>query len=658
MMNPAGGPLTNGQLVSISTATPGASIRYTLDGSEPSPTTGLVYSAPLLLNPVRPIRVSAIAYEAGLVDSPVARTTYNPPLGMAVGQNLDEVVDWSASWPFVDVFKRTRTWSTRNADGSGPGDTGFESLIPVDTNGWPTQVPFAANGTPQLVLTIITALNEAGTYDFIYEGTGTLGVYVSPGQGGGYLTATGGVQSISFDATSTNSQVMVEIYSSASNDYLRNFHIVLTNFLATYETQPFHPLFLQRLQPFRCVRFVWWSEAPYSTLVSWTNRTTPSYYTQATYDTQTKPDGVALEYMVQLCNTLQENAWICIPAAADDDYVQRAAQLFYNSLSPNLRVYVEYANETWNGGYFGCTYARSQGLSLGLAPDAGTAGTFYVARRSGQIWNIFQQVFGSTASSRLVKVMATQTGNYGVDYGRIAGLLDPNINLTGVLPDALAEAPYFGGAVTGANTVDDILTNLAPQAIAEEQAALAGEKSIADAYGWWLVCYEGGQGFSPDNSSDTNEIAICEAANLDPRMGTLYTEYLDMLKAQGVSLFNHLSYCGNWGGYGEWGSLAYQDQPTNDAPKYEALVEWIAAHPVPAYPIMLTPAITTNGAASFVFTNNHDASFTVLTTTNLACPLAAWTVLGAPAETAPGTYQLTPAITTNESQRFFRVRSP
>ncbi|MCX6904574.1 MAG: chitobiase/beta-hexosaminidase C-terminal domain-containing protein [Verrucomicrobia bacterium] len=99
IMNPAGGPLTNGQLVSISTATPGASIRYTLDGSEPSPTTGLVYSAPLLLNPVRPIRVRAMAYKAGLVDSPVARTTYAPqppppPLGMAVGNNLSQVVAW------------------------------------------------------------------------------------------------------------------------------------------------------------------------------------------------------------------------------------------------------------------------------------------------------------------------------------------------------------------------------------------------------------------------------------------------------------------------------------------------------------------------------------------------------------------------------------
>jgi hypothetical protein len=157
---------------------------------------------------------------------------------------------------------------------------------------------------------------------------------------------------------------------------------------------------------------------------------------------------------------------------------------------------------------------------------------------------------------------------------------------------------------------------------------------------------------------DTNLTAIVTAANRDPRMFDRYSEYLNMLEAQGVTLFNHLSYCGNWSKFGDWGALEYQDQPTNNAPKYAALVEWIAAHPVPAAPIILSPAITTNGAVSFVFTNNHDASFTVLTTTNLAFPMADWTVLGAPAETAPGTYQFSPSITTSESRRFYRVRSP
>ena len=685
MMNPAGGPLTNGQLVSISTATPGASIRYTLDGSEPSPTNGLVYGAPLLLNPRWPIRVNALAYKAGLADSPVARTTYTPPpapppLGMAVGNNLSQVDDWDiGSWPFVDVFKNAGPWITYNDNDHywDVWDTGFGPMIPVDTNGWPTQVPFSVTNsdTPQIVHTAIGTLTEPGTYNFIYEGSGDLHVWFVPGatgdaltNGHAYLTATGGVQSFSFTTTNRTS-ALVEIHRSAANDYLRNFHLVLTNFLSTYQTQPFHPLFLQRLQPFQCVRFIEWARADEqwdltttNARTSWTNRTTPSYYTQAA------DAGVALEYMVQLCNTLQRDAWICIPHAADDDYIRQAARLLRDNLSPNLRIYVEYSNETWNFSFTQEQYVQAMGVSLNLDPAPYTAGQMFVAMRCAQIWDIFQQVFGSASRSRLVKVMATWCGSPWTTQTRLAAMLDTNLNPTGVLPDALAIAPYFGTMFTPSDlppnapypTVDDILTNLSVQGIADQKAQVIAQKAIADAYALPLICYEGGQIFVGiyGAENDTNLTAIVTAANRDPRMFDRYTEYLNMLKAQGVALVNNLAYCGNWSKYGCWGALEYQDQPTNSAPKYEALVEWIAAHPVPAFPIMLTPAVTTNGAAGFVFTNNHDASFTVLTTTNLAFPLADWTVLGAPAETAPGTYQLTPSITTNESQRFYGVRSP
>jgi hypothetical protein len=158
-------------------------------------------------------------------------------------------------------------------------------------------------------------------------------------------------------------------------------------------------------------------------------------------------------------------------------------------------------------------------------------------------------------------------------------LLDASVNVTGVLPDALAIAPYFGWYVAATNTVDDILTNLAPQAIAGVETNVSVEKGIADSYGWWLVCYEGGQSFLGSNGQEQDTV---EAANHDPRMGTLYTEYLDMLKAQGVNLFNNFSYCGNWSQYGCFGSLEYQDQPTNAAPKYDALVQWMGANPGPA----------------------------------------------------------------------------
>jgi len=571
------------------------------------------------------IQLIAFAVAAALTGA--LPKTSATPASMSVGNNLDGVVDWSTSWPFVDVFQRARTWMTRNLDGSGAWDSGFGSAVPVDTNGWPTNVPFSVNGTNQLVHTILVTLNDTGNYSFSYEGTGNLLLGWSPGSTAN-LTATGGVQSFSFQVTSTNTTAWIEIHSTAPGDYLRNFHLVLTNYLATYLTQPFHPLFLQRLRPFRCLRFMDWGNINGSPLISWTNRTTPAFYTQA------NPAGVALEYMIQLCNTLQKDAWICLPHQADDNFVQQTAILLRDNLAPYLRIYVEYSNETWNSQFSQTSYVQSQGVSLNLDPNAYTAGQKYVAMRSARIWQIFQQAFGSSATARLVKVMATQSASTGVTSMRIGGLTNSTINPAQIFPDVLAIAPYFGHAFTPSEipphaqypTLDGVLTNLAVQSIADQQSQVAAQKALADAHGWGLVCYEAGQTFQGilGVENDTNLTAILTAANRDPRMFDRYTEYLTMLKAGGVSLCNNFSYCSGWSKWGSWGSLEYQDQPTNQAPKYAAIVQWIAAHPVPVGPVTLD-AVATHGNLSLTYgplTGGFD--YSLLATTNL--PADDWVV--------------------------------
>jgi hypothetical protein len=65
-----------------------------------------------------------------------------------------------------------------------------------------------------------------------------------------------------------------------------------------------------------------------------------------------------------------------------------------------------------------------------------------------------------------------------------------------------------------------------------------------------------------------------------------------------------------------------------------------------------------NGVLQFSFTNVPSASFTVLSTTNLALPLTDWTVAGAVAEIVAGQYQFTSQPTTNDAQRFYTVRTP
>jgi len=59
-----------------------------------------------------------------------------------------------------------------------------------------------------------------------------------------------------------------------------------------------------------------------------------------------------------------------------------------------------------------------------------------------------------------------------------------------------------------------------------------------------------------------------------------------------------------------------------------------------------------------VFTNAPNLDFTVLTSTNVALPLADWTVLGNIPEISPGQYQFTDPGATNFQRRFYRVVSP
>jgi hypothetical protein len=72
--SPGTGTYSSATYVTISTLSPGTSIRYTTDGSTPSETTGTLYSGPVTVN--SNVTLRAIAYELGWADSPVASAVY------------------------------------------------------------------------------------------------------------------------------------------------------------------------------------------------------------------------------------------------------------------------------------------------------------------------------------------------------------------------------------------------------------------------------------------------------------------------------------------------------------------------------------------------------------------------------------------------------
>jgi hypothetical protein len=75
--SPGGGAYTSTQIVSITSATSGASFRYTTDGSTPSETAGMIYSGAVSISSTTTLK--AIAYKSGSTDSATYTITIAPP---------------------------------------------------------------------------------------------------------------------------------------------------------------------------------------------------------------------------------------------------------------------------------------------------------------------------------------------------------------------------------------------------------------------------------------------------------------------------------------------------------------------------------------------------------------------------------------------------
>ncbi|MCX7026228.1 MAG: chitobiase/beta-hexosaminidase C-terminal domain-containing protein [Spirochaetes bacterium] len=73
--SPGAGPYTEAQTVTISTATSGASIRYTIDGTTPSSTNGTVYTGAFGIP--SNLTLKACAYSSNMADSGVASAAYS-----------------------------------------------------------------------------------------------------------------------------------------------------------------------------------------------------------------------------------------------------------------------------------------------------------------------------------------------------------------------------------------------------------------------------------------------------------------------------------------------------------------------------------------------------------------------------------------------------
>jgi hypothetical protein len=479
----------------------------------------------------------------------------------SIGLDTDAVAPFPTEPIWVDIIKQS---------------TGFFQIsntsksTTVNANGWPT-TDFTMPGffgptsldAGVYTLTMIDTQKPTVAFSGATLGTATYNTTTHlysasvtvPGSGSVTMTVT------NTGSGATNIQFIRPGYSATNPPV----------FTTTYIS------FLQSLGP-TVLRFMNWTQTNNSPITTWASRAMPSDATQTekatllnfngTTDANGQPKGVSWEYAIELANAVHADMWINIPAQANDNYVQQLASLIKNGdtingvvyppLSPDLNVYIEYSNETWNAGDEGFQYATDaavaevvagaqaggtpsnlnyDNLSLAQNPDgtyvnAGTWQLRWTARRLMQISNDFASVFGQSAiDTRIRPVLA----NIPIPSVTTAQLT--YINAVFGAPSkffyALAYAPYanLDGPGNSTNTLNggndnpnlsatDVLNDLSANGYALT-SLYDSFHALAQQYGLQMDGYESGPDLSGFQDSSTSKVQ----AETDPRFSTFLEQY-------------------------------------------------------------------------------------------------------------------------------------
>ncbi len=478
-----------------------------------------------------------------------------------MGIGLGGVASYTTSWQFVDMMKYSREWRAPK---------GYE--IKEDDLGWPVGIvkdgQVEAIAPDRAIKMYMYSRNIQGDVVLTWEGKGEVAV------------SRNNTPLVTDEYPAKNRRVYrfeernrdvydVVVKSSDPSDHVKNIRLWMPGF--ENAESPFHPLFKERIKPFAYFRFMDWGSTNNSEQKDWSDRKDPRNMRQ------TGP--VAWEYMIQLCNETERDMWICIPHMATDDYVKQLATLIDKNLKPGIKVYVEYSNEIWNPGFRQTHWLWGQAKKAGHTKRPWEAGATMVGKRSAEIWKIMNDVFSD--KDRLVRTMA----HFRWMDRTMEGALD-SANGEGKV-DIIALNGYF----ISHNALDYTLRSLDNFDIDKafgvfEQMVMLQDaqhwrnemQNVKEKYGLPITCYEGGQHFANPFSNDLQGEELVKRmieVNAHPRIKDVYRVAFESWRLAGGDGFTPFVDCGDWGKYGCWGHLRYQDQPlepTTDPKTGESVV--------------------------------------------------------------------------------------
>ena len=491
-----------------------------------------------------------------------------------IGTNIAGPADWGSEWPFVDIMKYSRTWTTHNAywvdGGQNEWDTQVQNQIELDENGYPLYMPVEIPGmeAPQIVLTVWanTEALPSGEYVLLYDGTGSISFWGDAE----VISQEAGRIVVQVDA-GVNDIIVMEIQESMLGDHVRNIRFLLPGTEDTYQENPWTSEWLEKLAPFNAIRFMDWGYTNGSRMEQWEQRPQIHDYTYT-------QDGVPYEWWIELCNLKQADAWVCIPHAADDDYIRQMAQLFKSGLNPGLKIYVEYSNEIWNWIFEQTHYCHDNGDQNVPWPER----TVPFIQNALDIWT---EEFADEPE-RITRVVGVQLSWQDVSNRVVFNMAPDSF-------DAFAPAAYFGLSEESITQLESLGSN----ATGDDVIQMARQDMLAGAYQWVsdqyesivtelnipMLYYEGGQHLTPHPFGSVQDYnhALVEAQT-HPAMYDLYNEWYDSLRTfvtgEDPTLLMNFSFISPLSGqYGSWGLLESQfDQsaPYHEiAPKYQAVLD-------------------------------------------------------------------------------------
>lgn len=318
--------------------------------------------------------------------------------------------------------------------------------------------------------------------------------------------------------------------------------------------------------------------------------------------------GLAYEHLVGICNALDEDLWISLPATAanSDDYLSNFGNLMlYGSdprgkvytaaggsnprpaapppgwhppLKPNLRLFVEDDNEIWNWVYDGTPYSWNEGIIHG--------------RRMGQqigedvkhMSDVLKPLFAAAGrADRLKIVFCNQTYGGWTNTDDCFAYLEKKYGPVNRYIDAYAEAPYFSlpgtstKLLTPQTTVDDVFLmaksnrggfdDMLDKAIPEMAARAARWKLQVDSYEAGPEWFAG----APWLGGTLQQMQLVEDALHSRRMGLWVERYLQVWQAV-CGRDAVLQYCGVVVPENPMAAIEFCSEDLKGTTRYDALM--------------------------------------------------------------------------------------